>query len=175
MTNEEIDSFLALLKSKGWSVKVNGGGDFDESFRRRYPRIPEDFRSFLKQTGSCANAGETVWFICIDDYKGTSPSAFAWNAFELMALEAVEGDDQASKGVRQFWNDHLPFMLSVKGDYICLALSLSEKEFGSVVAVYAPDFDAATSRLFPSFSKFTASYAAVLKGEVSNPHLNDFV
>jgi hypothetical protein len=65
------------------------------------------------------------------------------------------------------------FLFSVKGDYACLAFCLSEKNYGTVVAAYAPDFDAVTSPLRPSFREFINSYSAVLKEEESNPNLND--
>ena len=171
----ELNVFLDSLRSNGWSVRTNGDGDFDESFRRRYPNIPEDYLLFLKVVTACINGDETVWFNCRDDFNGKSSSVFPWNAFEEMALEAAEGDDEDSTQIREFWDKHLPFLFSVKSDYACLAFSLSEKDYGAVVAGYAPDFDAVTSPLFPSFREFIHSYMATLKEEESNPDLNGFV
>jgi hypothetical protein len=171
----KLNLFLDLLRSKGWSVRIDGDGDLDESFRRRYPNIPEDYLLFLGVVTSCVNAAETVWFNCRDDFSGKSSSAFAWNEFEIMALEETEGDDVGSTEIREFWDKHLPFLFSVKGDYACLAFCLSEKNYGSVVATYAPDLDAVTSPLFRSFREFIDSYSAALKEEESNPDLNDFI
>lgn len=171
----ELYLFLDLLRTKGWSVRIDGDSNLDELFRRRYPNIPEDYLLFLKLVSSCVNAEETVWFNCRDDFSGKNPSAFAWNEFEIMALRAIEGDDVACTQVREFWDKHLPFLFSVKGDYACLAFSLSENNYGAVVAAYGPDLDAVTSPLFPSFREFINSYSAALKERESNPDLTDFV
>lgn len=43
----------------------------------RYPNIPTDYLEFLRHVSSCANADETAWFLCEDEYNGTTDKAFA--------------------------------------------------------------------------------------------------
>lgn len=174
MTEDEIDTFLVTLKGKGWMVERTDDADLRDTFRERYPRIPQDYLDCLRRVRLCAIAEGNVWFLCADDYNGTNSSAFAWNEFELMELEAVEEDEEDPEPVKRFSDAHLPFMLSVRADYAYLAFSLSDDDFGSVVAGYAPDFREVTP-LFASFKEFTDCFAAVLRGEASNPDLNYFV
>ena len=174
MTNEELDAFLELLRAKSWSIELtgNGGGNLNESFTRRYPRIPEDYAKFLRRVASCANADDTVWFLCADHYNGTSGLAFDWNEFETMDLESAEGDDLALGEIREFWDHYLPFIMSVSGDYAYLALCVSGDDYGSVVDGYASDFEGVT-KVAASFDEFLGLYGATLKG--NNPDLNSFV
>jgi hypothetical protein len=73
MTDQELDNYVDLLKKEGWKVELmdSGGISLNESFSRRYLRIPEGYVKFL-QVASCVNAAETVWFLYADDYNGTS-------------------------------------------------------------------------------------------------------
>jgi len=174
MTTEELDAYLELLKSKGWSVelKQNGGVNLGESFTSRYPRVPEAYLKFLAHVASCANAADNVWFLCPDDYNGTSDVAFAWNEFEQLEVESAEGDDEALVEIREFWDRYLPFMLSVGGDYAFLALVVSGDDYGSVVDGYGPDFEGVTE-LAPSFEEFVRLHSSAVKG--NNPDLKEFV
>ena len=150
----------------------NGGGNLNEEFSHRYPRIPEAHAKFLGRVSSCVNAADTVWFLCADDYNGKSGSAFAWNEFEQMELESAEDDgDQAKQEIREFWDGHLPFLMSVSGDYAYLALRMSENH-GSVVAGYGPDFEGVTE-VAASFDEFVRLYSAALNE--TDPELNDFL
>jgi len=79
MTDQELDNYVDLLKKEGWKVELkdSGGVWLNESFSRRYPQIPESYITFLQRVVSCVNAAETVWFLCADDYNGTSKWAWA--------------------------------------------------------------------------------------------------
>lgn len=176
MTNEELDDFLDLLRTQGWRVELreSGAGNLNESVSRRYPHIPEDYAKFLRRVASCVNASDTVWFFCADDYNGTSPAVFSWNEFEKMGLEAAEGNEQASQQIREFWSRHLPFMLSVSGDYACLSLCVSGDAYGSVVNSFAPDFEGLTE-VTGTFDEFVRLYSAALKGDFRDTVLRDYV
>ena len=86
LSDAVLDEYLALLRGKGWKITESPGTAelTDESFRRRYPRIPEQYLKFLAKVASCVNADETVFFLCAADYNGTSDAGWAWNAFETM-------------------------------------------------------------------------------------------
>ena len=174
MTTEELDSYLELLKTEGWNVelKQDGGVNLSESFTTRYPRSPEDYVKFLARVASCANAADNCWFICTDDYNGSSDAAFAWNEFEQIEAESAEGEDEALVEIHTFWDRHLPFMLSVGGDYAYLALVVSGDKYGSVVDGYGPDFEGVTE-VASSFEEFVRLHSSAVKG--NNPDLKEFV
>lgn len=177
MTVEELETYLGLLRSKGWGVERGGADGLAPAgaFAARHRTLPEDYAEFLRRVASCVNADETVWFLCAADYNGESASAFAWDEFERMSLEAAEGDERAARDVREFWDRHVPFLLSVKADYAYLAFSVGGgDDHGSIVVGHAPDTEAVT-KVCDSFADFVRLHAAHLNGEADDPDLQDFM
>jgi SMI1/KNR4 family protein SUKH-1 len=174
MTDETLDSYLDVLRAAGWKVKLNTGGraTLNESFTLRHPHIPEDYRKFLDRVSFCANADETVWFLCADDYNGTSEFVWAWNEMEKMTLEGAEGDQEETAKVVEFWNRHLPFMYSVGGDYAYLAFRTTGDSFGSVVDGYDIELTEVTD-VASSFEDFLRVHSAAVRGETDE--LQDYV
>ena len=164
MTERSQQEYLEALRSKGWSVELWEGAmppALDSSFTQRYPNIPADYLDFLRRVKSCVNAEETAWFLCLDDYNGTSDSGWAWNEMEKTYLE---GADEASKAeIIEFWDRHMPFMFSVGGEYGYLAFRVGEERFGSVVEAWEV-LTEVTERA-RSFEEFVRLHIAVLNGE----------
>ncbi len=175
MTDQSLQEYLELLKSKGWSVELWAGVTppaLDPAFTLRYPRIPADYVKFLQTVKSCVNADETVWFLCLDDYNKTnSDSGWEWNAMELIDLDGADDDGRAE--VIEFWNRHLPFMLSVGGEYAYLAFRVAEEPFGSVVEGWEV-LTEATERA-RSFDEFVRLHTAALQGASKDNRLLDYV
>jgi hypothetical protein len=137
LTDGAIDAYLELLRSKGWTVtESSGAAALNEEFQRRYPRIPEQYTKFLSRVASCVNKDETVWFLCAADYNGTSEAGFAWNEFEKMDLEGAGDDREWRDETIAFWDAHLPFLLSVGGEYAHRSFRVTGEKFGSVVDGY---------------------------------------
>lgn len=154
LSDATLDQYLMLLRSKGWKITESSGVvDLNESFRRRYPRIPEQYEKFLSRVASCANADDTVWFLCTAEYNGTSDVVWAWNEFEKIDLEGA-GDDEERTGITTFWDTHLPFLYSVGGEYAHRSFRMSGPEFGSVV----DGFEELTA-----VSDFAASFADFIR------------
>jgi hypothetical protein len=93
--------------------------------------------------------------LCQADYEGSSESAYRWDEWEQLCLEASQGDGELIAGVRGFWDRHLPFMHCVGSGYGYFALVTSTEGFGQVVAGFEPLFDEATA-IAGSFSAFLA-------------------
>jgi hypothetical protein len=176
MTNQELDNFLAVLRSLGWDVALRDEGKLElgEEFNARYQNIPEDYLEFLKRVALCANSASNVWFLGEGDYNGTAGHAFAWNEFELMSLEGTEPDENSLDKIRKFWREHFPFMLSVHSDYAFLAICVFGDNYGAVVAGYEPEFEVAF-RVCDSFGEFIKLFSMTLKKEVDHPDLGYFV
>lgn len=169
MTDEELEAFLELLRERGWKVELSGdgGGGLGESFRRRYPRLPDDYEKFLRRVASCVNARGDVWFLCADYYNGVGRSPATWNEFEQLDLEAAGDDERRADEVRRFWDGHLPFMMSVGGEYAYVGFRVVGDDFGSVVDGYELDFEGVTE-VAPNFREFIRLYSAALNGEVGD-------
>lgn len=166
MTDQDLTNFLALLENKGWKVTLKSDDDLVliEPFVSRYPHIPKDYTLFLRRVESCINRDESIWFLCASDYNETNDLAYRWNAFEIISLEAAEGDEQLISEATDFWDHHFPIVMSVGGDYSYIGLRVSANDFGAVVEGYTPCFEE-VSRECDSFGEFVKLFSAVLKRE----------
>lgn len=97
-------------------------------------------RDFLGRYALLCRADESVWFLSAADYAGTADSAFAWDEFKHLSLDAAL-DDEDRQGIHTFWDRHLPVLMSVAGDYEFLAI---DQDTGAVVHGIEPEFEAVT-------------------------------
>jgi hypothetical protein len=147
---------LEALQNAGWHLDIKEGKfQLPAPLQQRYPRLPQSLIDFLSGLQLCRNTGDTAWFLCKEDYEGTTESAFRWNEFELMELEwaSQDNDTEWQATVKEFWDKHFPFLLSVKTGYAFFAVSLKEHNFGAVVHGYEPEFPD-VSEQSPSFEEF---------------------
>ena len=137
LSDATLDDYLSLLRSKGWKIAESSGAvELNDAFRRRYARIPKQYEKFLSRVASCMNADETVWFLCAADYNAPDAEGFAWNEFEKMDLEAAGDDEVWREKTVAFWDKHMPFLLSVGGEYAHRSFRMDDEKFGSVVDGY---------------------------------------
>jgi hypothetical protein len=173
MTDQSLQQYLELLKSKGWRLELWDGATppaLDPAFTSRYPRIPPDYTKFLDRVKVCINPDETVWFLCLDEYNNTSNLCWPWNAMEQVDLD---GDEETRAEVVEFWNRHMPYMFSVRGEYAYLAFRVSDERFGSVV-------EGCEELLEPgdcakSFEEFVRLHSLALHGDFGDTMLFDYV
>lgn len=167
----------ALLKN-GWKVERKSNPSFvlPETISQRYPKLPKELTDFLAEICFCSNADETAWFLSESDYAEKSDSVFRWNEFELMELEFAEQENDSiwKAEVKDFWNNHFPFMLTLKSGYGYFAVSLCPQNYGAVVSGYEPEFTT-VSEIASSFGIFLASLAAVLEGEEEADFINESI
>ena len=154
-----LELFLTYLQAHGWTLQRSPTPGFPEPLARRYPRCPEDWLALLASVRSLVREDGGAWFLCGPDYVGQTDSAFRWNEWELLSLEAA-GDDAAWRAeIRSFWDAHLPIVLSVAEGYAYYALSLAD---GSVVQGSEPEFEDCRTAA-PSFRDFMGQ---VLQGQI---------
>jgi hypothetical protein len=148
---------LTELRKRGWTVKesVDVLALLPDQLRARYPAVPSAVEEFLTSLEVCHNAAEDAWVLTPAEFRKTDAEGFRWNEYELMALEAAEGEPDRQSEVRAFWDEHLPIMMAVHSDYDYLAVRLAQPNFGSIVQGYAPEWDN-PSVVSPSFEEFLA-------------------
>lgn len=170
MEKNDLTMFLAILEEKKWKIEYETEAiTLPELFEKRYPKIPESYQSFLSKVKFCSNANETVWFNCISDFNGTSDSAFTWNEFEKQSLESAD-DSDLKKTIQSFWDDHIPFLISVKSGYAYLALNIQS---GKIVFGEEPEYEE-TEEIYESFNQFIKNFGDSLKDSAPNSKINRF-
>jgi hypothetical protein len=159
MTDQSLQEYLDLLRSKGWRVELweDAPPVIDASFADRYPRMPADYLKFLQRVKSCVNADETAW---------------SWNEMENTALDGTV-DEKERRGIVEFWDRHMPFMYSIGGEYGYLAFRVGTEPFGSVVEGYEDLSDASDS--CASFEEFVRLHSGALNGDFGDTTLFDYV
>jgi len=96
------------------------------------------FRMFFNYVKKAESVDGSTWFLCMSDYENTDNSdGFSWNEFEKISLESAESDDEKDK-IKNWWECHLPFAMSVNGEYTFLAIDLNT---GNIVQGYEPEFE----------------------------------
>ena len=136
---------------------------------KRYKNIPAEYLSFLKQFKQIANKEDTVCFNSIEDFNEETETDFKWNAFELMSLECFEDDDEEQGIIRNFWNNHIPIVLSVT-EYEYLAICLENDRYGEIVHGLEPEFEE-TSKICDNFEQLID----LMKEPSGNQYLANFV
>ena len=96
------------------------------------------FHTFLDYVSKAESTDGSAWFLCMDDYEHTNnTNGFEWNEFETISLESAESDEEKEQ-IQKWWESHLPFAMSVKGEYTFLAIDLNN---GNILQGYAPEFE----------------------------------
>ena len=152
MSLDRYSDFFQAAEAAGWHIRIRDEAALclKNPVQERYPRLPEEYLTFLSWVARCTNPDETAWFLCEEDYNGQSDSAFQWNEWELQSLEAAQGDDEWKNSIRAFWNTHFPIFLSVKSGYAYLAICVSETDYGAVVCGSEPEYEE-TQKIADSF------------------------
>ena len=135
-----IDKFINCMKNRGWTVEMNEEQRFclPEPMKSRYTDYPKSWVEFVSTVQSMIRGDEEAWFLCTEDYDVQGDKAWQWNEWELLSLEAAEDDAGWKEEIREFWDRHLPFFLSLEGGYAYYAFSMKD---GSVVHGAEPEFE----------------------------------
>src|SRR5215469_7189507 len=120
----KIEKFLDWAEDHRWKVRRYAGDtEIPAAILSRYENIPEEYLRFLRKTALLATPDETGWFNCRPDFEGASDSAFRWNEFEIISLQAAGHDEARRQDIRKFWDTNLPAFLSVKSGYAFHAIN----------------------------------------------------
>lgn len=156
------DTILSALRAHGWQIKEDRTQQFElpPALLVRYPILPQSLKEFLTGLTVCANAEQTAWFLCRDDYHSQSDSSWRWNELELMLLEWADTKQERDE-ITAFWDRHYPFLLSVRTGYAFFAVNLAS---GQIVHGLPENGVGETTVIAASFEEFLAQ---LLAGEFS--------
>lgn len=107
----------------------------------RYKNIPSEYLTFLSSFERITNSTDTIWFNSNTDFSGTSDSEFKWNEIELLSIVWSEKDHTELEKISEFWDNHIPILISVKNGYQFLAICLLNKNHGEIVQGGEPEFE----------------------------------
>jgi hypothetical protein len=149
MSDALREVFTAAL-SAGWDLQLREESEAVEvppHIRARYATLPRVYVEFLHRVERCISPDRQTWLLTVADFDGSSGSAFKWNEFELMSLEATAKYPRIAASVALFWSGHIPVMMSVRAGYEVYSIRLVD---GCVVNGVEPDFEDALVA-FPDF------------------------
>ncbi|MGW0041220.1 hypothetical protein [Rhodococcus sp. NPDC003348] len=133
-------AFIDRLVAAGWTFEPPRDDNLSALAAVADVAIPAGHVEFFRQFSVLASGDDSRWFLSALDYAGLSDSAFAWDEFRAIGLDAA-GTAADRAGVEAFWTEYLPILVSVAGDYEFLAISRTS---GVVVHGAEPDFEDAT-------------------------------
>src|SRR5690242_13556396 len=97
---EELRAALSRVEQAGWKVHLEPAPRaLPTDVRRRYAWLPADIEGFVSELEFAVNPNETAWLLGWQDFVGTSSSAFKWNEWEILSIDAVRGDRQQQEAV----------------------------------------------------------------------------
>ena len=138
--NELAERFYEWAKNNGWNVGLaDKRQGLPKSVTERYAFIPSDWVEFIQYFKVCINSENNLFFQLPEDFEDIGDdSGFRWNEFELISLEAAKGDEKWTADIRAFWDNYLPIVMSVEGDYHYYAIGIKT---GEVFDGWAPEFE----------------------------------
>ncbi len=163
--------FIDFLKEKDWNVdKVTADTKeihLDKLANGRLIKAPDDIKNFIQSFNVCANKEDNIWFLSLKDYDNETESAFPWNEFENQSLESV--DEDMKNDVVEFWETHLPILMTVKSGYQYVAVGIGEQNKGEIFYGSEPEYEEAVL-IAKSFSEFKEKYCEALDGNLSSDY-----
>ncbi len=145
-----IARFLNYMRAKGCQVEMESPPPLPQWITGRYHNLPHLWLQFVGTVSELFSPDETVWFLCAEDYDTRLDHAWRWNEWEQLSLENAQGDQEWTGQIKDFWDQHLPIVLSVRDGYAYYAISMAD---GSVVYGRGPEFEACETAA-ASFAEF---------------------
>jgi hypothetical protein len=164
----ENAAFIQLLSQQSWNIQPNkNAASVNNLANERANNAPVEFRDFVKLFDMCTNKTDDTWFLSYKDYNNQTDSAFPWNEFEQQSLDIVETDQISA--VKQFWESHLPILMSVKNGYQYVAIGIGKEHVNKIFYGSEPEYEEAIL-IANSFAEFKQHYINALNGKRQSDH-----
>ena len=146
------EKFSEWAMKNGWNAELTvQKPELPESAIERYKFIPQGWLDFVRCFKLISNGADNIWFLLPEDFADRADDeGFRWNEFELISLEAASDDEEWQKKIRAFWDNYIPVVMSVAGDYHYYAVGIRT---GEIFEGWEPEFDQ-VQMVAPSFTDF---------------------
>jgi len=141
--------FEEWAKKNNWKI-TKQTKDLPSDILERYSNIPESWLSFIEGYGSIMNDKENIWFLTVENFYPKSEDEWRYNEFELISLDTADEDEDFISEITNFWNNHIPIIMSVGNGYEYYAIELDS---GNIVSGFEPEFEEAET-IAESFDEF---------------------
>lgn len=141
--------FEEWAKKNNWKI-TKQTKDLPSDILERYSNIPESWLSFIEGYGSIMNNKENIWFLTVENFYPKSEDEWRYNEFELISLDTADEDEDFISEITNFWNNHIPIIMSVGNGYEYYAIELDS---GNIVSGFEPEFEEAET-IAESFDEF---------------------
>jgi hypothetical protein len=138
---KNVSEVLDELKRIKWTVEKQPEPLLlNPEILARYDWLPAEAMDFICEMKSVYPSDHKSWFQTISHFNGTSGYAFAWNAWEVLSINAAlqDNDEIWVNSIRAFWDDHFPIFISLKSGYAYFAI---EKDTLKIVRGDEPEFE----------------------------------
>lgn len=148
--------FLGWAASHGWNIELTAEKiALPSDISARYQNIPKEWLEFACSIRVCSNAADTAWFLTSGDYMRKNNDEWRYNEFELISLDAAQGEEDWIRKITEFWNEHLAIAVSVADEYEYYAIDMFD---GSIARGCEPEFEKAET-VAVSFGEFLKKIA----------------
>src|SRR5437868_4112791 len=137
--SSEFEDPLKDLAQIDWRIeRLPAPKALPDEITVRYPWLPETYRKLIEEAKSVVSPSDKAWLLTVCDYSNTSDGAYAWNEWERQSLDAAADDEQWQRRIREFWDAHLPIVMSVKSGYSYFAIEYPSLK---IVAGNEPEYE----------------------------------
>ncbi|MBE7646789.1 SMI1/KNR4 family protein [Tenacibaculum finnmarkense genomovar ulcerans] len=130
-----------LIRGGFKTVEYQIETDISRNLLTRYENLPIEYLTFLKSFKEITNKTDTTWFNLKREFDELTENEFKWNEFELMSLEWCDDDNDELKKIEEFWNQHVPIIMSTEDGFQFLAICLENEKYGEIVHGMEPEFE----------------------------------
>lgn len=150
--NRLAERFFKWAEDNGWNVeRSDEARELPKNITERYKFIPRDWIDFVQCFKLISNAADNIWFLLSEYFADRADNeGFRWNEFELISFEAASGDEKWQSEIRGFWDNYIPVVMSVAGDYHYYATGIRT---GEIFEGWEPEFED-IGMTAPSFTDF---------------------
>ena len=133
-----VRAILDLQKNE-WNISISKD-QFLVSTRilERYSWVPNVIINSFASFRIAASADDKSWLNTGLELSEKYNPSYAWNQWELDSLTAAGEDIQWIESINSFWDQHFPFLMSVKNSYSFFAIRQSD---GAIVHGEEPLFE----------------------------------
>jgi hypothetical protein len=155
------NDFLSKLILNGWAVDKEPINPMNVEISldtlNKIKRTPNEFFNFITSFSSCTNKEDTIWFMSYQDYIDDDEIPFPWNEFQNQSIDAAMSDDKLLKGIKAYWDFHIPFLMSVENGYSYISICISPENFGKIFMGREPEYED-SSCIAENFMSFLESF-----------------